>query len=92
MTQQIRTTIEPKDVKAVEIECNHCHFRIVRPIDNWLRDTSMCPNGQEQWGSNHSHVLGAVKELAEYLQMVSVRTKEGLPFTIRLEVEGLDKP
>ena len=86
MTKEIRTTVEPKDVVAIELECSKCHFKTVRRISQWLRDSSICSNCQENW-STDGHSLEHVRNLASLLRILSEDMAGGRPFMVKLELQ-----
>jgi ribosomal protein L37AE/L43A len=47
MTRELRTTIEPTDIRAIEYECSHCHSRHAVPIEKFDRVLLQCPNCKE---------------------------------------------
>ena len=87
MTTELRTTIEPKDLVAIEIECTKCGFRTVRTIAQWLGDSAMCANCRESW-TEHEPMLKNIRDAAALLRMVSLQTKEKMPFRIRIEIKN----
>ena len=87
MTKEIRTTVEPKDIVAVELECSKCHFKTVRRISHWMRDSSVCSNCQESWGAD-GVTIEQVRQLATVLRMLSEDKAGGRAFTVRLELQS----
>lgn len=74
MTTETRTTIELKDILAVELTCNKCHSKIVRPLtlDNAI--VARCSRGcQVQWfidGSvEHQSLISLVRLLHDCAQI-----------------------
>ncbi len=90
MTREVRTMIEPKDVKAIEIECGKCHYRTVRPVGNWLKDSMICGNCLEQW-MNYAGIMESLRDAAAHLRTVSLQIETAkAPFTVRLELAQRD--
>jgi hypothetical protein len=85
MTTEVRTTIEPKDIMAVEIECAQCGFRTVRTITSWLGDSMRCGNCEKSW-DEHKSMLKNIRDAVSLLRIVSLETKETMPFRVRLEI------
>jgi hypothetical protein len=42
MTIETRTTVELKDIKAIEFECADCHTKVSYPIDKFAHPVSIC--------------------------------------------------
>lgn len=86
MTSETRTTIEPNDFKAIELECGECHHRIVRPMGIWKTVLDACPD----CGSNWSQFGGTMKYLANMASQLPKlspsQTEDKWPFMIRFEV------
>jgi hypothetical protein len=89
MTSETRTTIEPNDFKAIEIECRKCKHRIIRPMRLWEGDFLACPVCGVKWDLH--------KETMEFLGTIAARVsgmansgRDGAerPFIIRFEIEG----
>jgi hypothetical protein len=89
MTSEIRTMIEPKDIKAIELECGKCHASTRRQIDNWLQDSSSCPNCGDVWLHINSPELNEIKTLVMLIRGLATRTSnKHLPFNIRFDISG----
>ena len=87
MTTEVRTTIEPKDIVALEIECSKCHQRIVRRLDKWLQNFTSCANCGTIWFPNKA-ALDALNELVAHIHGFSNGVLDQVPFTIRLELKA----
>jgi hypothetical protein len=87
MTTEVRTTIEPKDIMAVEIECAQCGFRTVRTLTSWLGDSMRCSNCEKSW-DEHKPMLKNIRDAAVLLRTVSLQTKENMPFIVRIEIRN----
>ena len=44
MTSETRTTIEPEDIRAIELECAKCGFRSICKVGSWFQQLIACPN------------------------------------------------
>jgi hypothetical protein len=51
MTREVRTTLEVKDILAVEYESSHCHAHITIPLEHFDRVLHQCPNCNEKLAS-----------------------------------------
>lgn len=91
MTTELRRTIEPSDVLAIEVECGQCHSRSVRRLDNWQSDIKMCPNCNTSWHGN-SAALGMLQDIANRFWQLSNLMNKDLPFTVRFELRKEDQP
>jgi len=49
MTSETRTTIEPEDIRAVELECAKCGFRSICKVGSWFQQLIACPNCNASW-------------------------------------------
>jgi hypothetical protein len=83
MTVETRTTIEPTDVTAIELECVECHHRIVRNLRNWRNDPAKCDNCGNAW--NVGDAMKQLQELCSRIRYFSEMTT-GHPFVIRFEI------
>ena len=90
MTTELRKTIEPSDIIAIEVECANCHSRTVRRVDNWQQSIRMCSNCQSMW-QGASTPLGLLEEVTHKLLQLSAFTPDKVPFTIRLELKPEEK-
>ena len=86
MTNETKTTIEPGDVVAVDIECLACATRLSRPLKEYRGELFGCQNCGAHW----SHLSEDFKRLGafvQYLRWLNDRTKTAeLPFKVRLEI------
>jgi hypothetical protein len=83
MTSETRTTIEPKDISGVSLECAKCDCRLTRTLDKWKSEPQACPNCGEVW----SHFSNDIKELSGLV--VALRrfaVERNLPFSIRFDL------
>ena len=85
MTTELRRTVEPTDIVAVEVECSTCHARSIRRIDHWSSSVRMCVNCKALWPGG-SAALSLLEDLANVLSQLSSFSPENVPFTIRLEL------
>jgi hypothetical protein len=90
MTTETRTTISPDDIKAVEIECTKCHFRIVRPAGSVAaQELSACPGCGVAW-IPYRETLSNLRNVVFQLRSLSnpPSQADGVPFSIRFEISG----
>ena len=90
MTSEKRTTIELSDIKAIELECQKCHSKIVRPLAVWYGPVTQCTNCNEQWMLPHAQDLKNLTNLVNALAVFRLQTSEKQPYILRLEIEGLE--
>jgi hypothetical protein len=86
MTIETRTTIQLKDIKGIEFECEECHGKIVFAIDNFKNPPvvcSCCRDGK-QWLIPESQDFLDLKQLGHIIQWFSSKAPER--FTMRLEI------
>ena len=86
MTTETRTTIELKDILAIEFECGQCHAKAVWPVNGDPRVPVKCSRGcEQQWfivGSpEHEALLGLVKRIADCAAL------DGKNYKLRLEIK-----
>lgn len=87
MTSETGTTIQAADFKAIELECNKCHHRIVHPIRVWRSTLLACPDCGEHW-SEHRKTMTYLMNLASQLRLLdpSEGGAEVAPFAVRFEI------
>lgn len=94
MTRETKTTIQPDDIKSVEIECTKCHNRIVRPAATmWQQEIMSCPGCGTPW-MPYREVLTRLRDMVFQLQTFSNLPSQGngVPFSIRFEISEEEKP
>lgn len=94
MTRESRTTIATSDIKAVELECLKCHNRILRPAGAvWQQDIVSCPGCGNSW-MPYRDALTKLRDVIFELRALSLYSNQAgpLPFSVRLEIDGDDKP
>ena len=84
MTSETRTTIEPEDIRAVELECVKCGYRSVRNVDNWLHEPIACPNCHANW-LHLREDFGRIATLVNMLNILS-RKQDSPEVVIRFEL------
>ncbi len=89
MTVEKRTTIDPGDILAVEIECVKCRHRLYKPVGLWSNENRACPNCGYAW-MQHQEFLKKLQDLVYQVGGLSEsQLKESQsPFRIRLEIRG----
>ncbi|HEX3661646.1 MAG TPA: hypothetical protein VHU89_09460 [Acidobacteriaceae bacterium] len=84
MTSETKTTVEPEDILAVELECAECHARFSRPLRAYKADPQECPNCHAVWSSQD---LGELRDIAYKLATFTETAKRNLmKFRIRFEI------
>jgi hypothetical protein len=87
VTSEIRTTIEPGDVLAIELECKNCQSRSIRPIERHLEGVEKCSVCGNVWPVALANELNQLKNLVSMLSAVtSLQEHRQMPFVIRLEI------
>jgi hypothetical protein len=87
MTRELRTTIEPSDVKAIELECLSCHGRQTIMLDKWQNDRGVCPDCKAAWPQTHSFAFQNLFRLVGHLaEAKKVNGTKDLPFAVRFEI------
>lgn len=89
MTIETRSTIELKDISAVEFGCPSCGAVIIRKIDQNFRMPSGCFNCDAQWTVTMSPEQQALTQLFRTLAHYS---SVKFPFRCRLEIDGIKPP
>ena len=92
MTMRRRTTIDPRDILALEYECGKCHVRYSVPLALTAgipRTQTNCPNCQAEWirgsdAAESAERAGAVvSQFIRYLYALQSARAEAI---IRLEI------
>lgn len=90
MVSELRTTIEPGDITAIEIECAKCHARHVRRVNAWHGTLLACANCNHPWmvpgstdGKKLELLIGSLAALREFAE-----SDQPQPYTIRLEIRN----
>lgn len=65
MTIETITSIELKDIAAVEFECGTCHTKIIYPIEKFLHPAAACNVCQPQ----KQFVIHGSSEFADYIKL-----------------------
>jgi hypothetical protein len=90
MTSEKRTTIELKDIKTIELECQKCHSKIVRPIEAWFGSVAQCSNCNEPWMLPQAQDLSNLNNLVNALLVCKSQMNDKQPYRVRLEIGGLE--
>jgi ribosomal protein L37AE/L43A len=91
MTTETRTTIQPEDIRAIEIECAKCHSKVVRRLDNWGKEIVACQSCGEVWIA-YQDLLDRLPLLATQIRkFYDLETGERkAPFSVRFEIRNPD--
>lgn len=102
MTSQSKTYIEPKDIIAVQFECNKCSASVSLPISINMNFAHACPNCGAAWTSvMQSSIQKDLKECADAIaglalslknweKIIAVGGSKG--FTLSLEISEEASP
>jgi hypothetical protein len=90
MTTETRTTIELKDIIAVEMLCTKCGSRIVRPITLDNAVVTRCSRGcQVQWFIEGSREHESLVNLLRLIHDCAQIKNDG--YKLQFEVKGLNE-
>jgi hypothetical protein len=93
MTSEIRTTIEPRDIASIELECTACGFRAVWPLAKWRSGSNeKCANCKTSWPMDQFESYQALSEFIGNLKLLAEVTPPVIPFVIRLELAEASQP
>ncbi len=87
MTSEMKTTIGPEDILAMELECAGCGSIVSRPIKDCRLSTRSCPNCGAMW-IDMQREFQELERLVLTLRMFSSRASEksGMPFRVKFEI------
>jgi hypothetical protein len=86
MTSKTRTTIEPRDILAVELECKECGSRSIRPVARAL-DAPSCPSCTAVWPVQLAKELNQLAILVSMASAVAGwQNRKDVPFAVRFEI------
>jgi ribosomal protein L37AE/L43A len=87
MTTETRITIQPEDIRAIEVQCSKCHSKIVRRLDNWGKEMIACQTCGADWMAYRA-LLNRLTELSAHIRgFYNLETGEWhAPFSVRFEV------
>jgi predicted RNA-binding Zn-ribbon protein involved in translation (DUF1610 family) len=83
MTVETSTSIEPKDITAVEFECRNCGTKTIRKIDAKFKTPIICGNCSDVWSIDGNPDM---RQLAEFLRMLEHYSKYDLRYILRFQV------
>lgn len=87
MTSQTRTTIEPSDILAIELECRTCSSRSIKPVKAWQNEDGVCRNCGASWPQLRSPEFQKLSKFVTAINdVVGLNELKDIPFTIRLEL------
>ena len=86
MTFEIRTSIEPRDITAVEFECKVCGTRTIRKINEKFSTPMMCGNCSAVW-----FIAGGPEadQVAQFLRILEHHSKHDFPYVLRFHVPNM---
>lgn len=95
MTTEQRTSIEPKDIVTLELECTTCGSRLSYPLlqvqpDQFRRRQHSCPNCGE-WILQAMVAGPEVNRVADFLEALQTLVRSDTGKTIRFGIVGFDK-
>jgi len=87
MISETRTTIQLSDLKAVEVECQQCHCRVVRPMGTQQSLMLGCQECGSTW-PNYRGVMEIVNWMISKLPKAAVidDPTNQAPFVVRVEI------
>jgi hypothetical protein len=88
MTSETRVTIELQDIKAIELECQKCHSRNVRPVEACFGSVTKCANCNELWMLPNAQDAENITAFINSLFACRTQTNSTQPYKIRLELTG----
>jgi ribosomal protein L37AE/L43A len=91
MTTETRTTIQPEDILAIEVECSKCHSKVVRRLDQWGKKLFACSSCDADWMA-YQDLLNRLAGLATQVRgFYDLETGERkAPFSVRFEIRNPD--
>ena len=86
MTIETRTTIELRDIQAVEMECATCHTKVVHSIEKFNQPMMVCytcqPNKQLIVERSSDH-----REIVQLVQIINrLSALKDAPFIMRFDI------
>ncbi|MGA2672353.1 MAG: hypothetical protein ABSE99_03915 [Terracidiphilus sp.] len=84
MTIENRTTIEAKDVSAIEVRCK-CGSSVTTPLGRLNSEPSECPTCGASWSQFHED-LKKLTDLASLLRSLGSEQAQALPFSLRFVI------
>ncbi len=92
MTKELKTTIEPSDILAVEITCTHCGTVISQQIGVWQNNMAQCPSCNTTW-MPHRQFLIYIGDIVTRLRHLTSLPKEnpGPSISIRFAIRSEDE-
>jgi hypothetical protein len=89
MTKEERTTIEPSDIKAIELECLNCHGRQTILLDSWVGNNEKCANCSTVWPMQYAVAYQSLRQLVSSIsETAEIKGNKEIPFAIRLELKA----
>jgi len=91
MTVETKTTLELKDIKAIEFECANCHAKTVFPVAKYENPPTRCASCESpQWLIPGSEEWEGLNRLGKTIRKISESRQPS--FTLRLEILNPSMP
>jgi hypothetical protein len=93
MTSETQTFINPRDIRAVRIECGACHAKTIIPLDTPASQAEArefctrfkCRHCPSEWFTHQdSDYLNAIAQLIQALAAVQGRKESKMSFTLEV--------
>jgi Zn-finger nucleic acid-binding protein len=96
MTKEIRTTISPSDIVAIEFECKSCHSRFTIEKAQYQETFPKCPFCREVWIATFrgkvdvaiSNMIGYLREYSDLASNPDVQLGVMIRFQLAPEEEN----
>jgi len=93
VTRETRVTIEPRDIRAIELECRACGLRATRPLEKHGSNLYRCPGCMATWTVEHQVAYDAFMRVVSDLNILAESKDMATPFVIRFEIpDQKEKP
>jgi hypothetical protein len=87
VTRETRVTIEPRDIRAIELECRQCGLRATHPLTKEVGNFYKCPGCPAIWSVEYQQAYQALLQVVSGLKSLSALGGDAVePFVIRFEI------
>jgi len=87
MTTELRTMVEPSDIRALEFECLNCRAKQTVLLSQWKNPNGKCANCLNSWPQSHALAFQSLLHLVESLAEISkINGDNQISFNVRLEL------